>query len=375
MATILANQGSSLRLHPSRRAGHSLHSYVKYKDLASIWPLGLPCRAWTLINQPTSTLPLRPSHSRLRLPQLILGVKPRASTSVPVLLATRFHTITRVSGSAATMSPNKNAAITSYFKPKDGEPDKPRPKDSSDDITEEPRAPTPSTPQDKPKAKRRASTSPASPPSKRQDTKTLTPPPPPPSPKPLSYKDLPTTDTAIPSSPAPKTLDLTLRTGSLFDAPPGTLLLHACNTQGSWGAGIALAFKQQYPKAYAIYHDFCTTEHSFKGGNPVPVGTTLLIPPVDGAEGHWIGCLFTSRQYGKRKDSVAEILQNTGRAMEACLALAQLAGEQAISGVRMCRINSGKFGVPWLRTEVVLRGIVVREGWIDRVEVWNPKDA
>lgn len=104
----------------------------------------------------------------------------------------------------------------------------------------------------------------------------------------------------------------------------------------------------------------------------MPVGTTLLIPPVDGDKGHWIGCLFTSRRYGKGKDGVGEILRNTGRAMEACLELAKMVGVDEISGVRMCRINSGKFGVPWEKTEEVLKAIALREGWAGSVGVWNP---
>lgn len=104
----------------------------------------------------------------------------------------------------------------------------------------------------------------------------------------------------------------------------------------------------------------------------MPVGTTFLIPPVDGDKGHWIGCLFTSRRYGKGKDGVSEIVQNTERAMEACLELIRLVGIEEISGVRMCRINSGKFGVPWEKTEEALKAIAVREGWVGSVEVWNP---
>jgi ADP-ribose 1''-phosphate phosphatase len=44
-----------------------------------------------------------------------------------------------------------------------------------------------------------------------------------------------------------------------------------------------------------------------------------------------------------------------------------------IEGVRMCRINSGKFGVEWERTEKVLEGIEVAGGWMGVVEVWDPE--
>jgi ADP-ribose 1''-phosphate phosphatase len=44
-----------------------------------------------------------------------------------------------------------------------------------------------------------------------------------------------------------------------------------------------------------------------------------------------------------------------------------------IGEVRMCRINSGKFGVEWERTEEVLSGVVVREGWRGEVGIWVPE--
>jgi ADP-ribose 1''-phosphate phosphatase len=258
------------------------------------------------------------------------------------------------------MSANKDAAITPSVQPKDDKSDKAIPKMSPMIISSEQH--------DNGKGKRLLSASPEPRPPKRQDTKIT-------APTSLSYKDLPTTHLLPPSHTTSTKLSLAYHTGSLFSAPPSTLLVHACNTQGAWGSGIALAFKQQYPNAYAIYHAFCTKEHSFKRGNPVPVGTTLLIPPVDGDKKHWIGCLFTSRRYGKAKDGVSEILRNTERALEGCLELARMAGADEISEVRMCRINSGKFGVPWERTEEVLKGVVVREGWTGRVQVWDPESV
>ena len=45
--------------------------------------------------------------------------------------------------------------------------------------------------------------------------------------------------------------------GSVFDAPKGVILAHACNAQGSWGSGVALEFKKRFPDAYAYYHKTC----------------------------------------------------------------------------------------------------------------------
>ncbi|KAH8704414.1 hypothetical protein GQ44DRAFT_552171, partial [Phaeosphaeriaceae sp. PMI808] len=163
------------------------------------------------------------------------------------------------------------------------------------------------------------------------------------------------------------TLQLTYHKGNIFaNAPPNTLLIHACNTQGHWGAGIALTFKRTYPAAYAAHHAFCTTN------SPVPTGTAQLLAPVDGASRHWIGCVFTSARYGRGKDSAADIVRNTAGAMEGLLGLVASVAGEGVGVVRMCKINSGRFGVEWERTEEVLRGIGVRAGWKGVVEVWEP---
>ncbi|KAF5335626.1 hypothetical protein D9758_014801 [Tetrapyrgos nigripes] len=41
--------------------------------------------------------------------------------------------------------------------------------------------------------------------------------------------------------------------GDLFSAPPNTILVQACNTLGSWGAGITKAFKERYPSPTSVY--------------------------------------------------------------------------------------------------------------------------
>lgn len=185
----------------------------------------------------------------------------------------------------------------------------------------------------------------------------------------------------IPPHGAPLTIRLVPHMGDIFKAPPATLLLHACNTQGLWGAGIALAFRKKYPKAFQIYRQYCTRTHNVSS-SPVPTGSALLIPPVDGP-GHWIGCLFTSARVGRRRDSEAAILQNTVLALGGLLQLvheveqgvygvfASPADSGTIGGVRMCRINSGKFGVPWEKTREVMESKVALPGWRQEMEVWE----
>lgn len=179
---------------------------------------------------------------------------------------------------------------------------------------------------------------------------------------------------------SPKTLQLTYHVGDIFTAPPRTLLIHACNTQGHWGAGIAKAFKTIYPKGYLAHHKFCAKEHSKT--SPVPTGTAQLIAPMDadGDEGHWIGCVFTSAKYGRAKDKPDAIVKNTGESMRMLLELVKMADEERGDGkevgtIRMCKINSGKFGVPWEKTEEVLKEIVLKDGWRRTVEVWEPVEG
>ncbi|KAI6905562.1 hypothetical protein KC318_g12088 [Hortaea werneckii] len=216
--------------------------------------------------------------------------------------------------------------------------------------------------------------------------------------------------------------------GDIFSAPPNTLLIHACNCEGSWGAGIAKAFKTHYPSAYEIYHDHCTSHTPEE-----LIGTALLIPTSHGGDDddddnstqtrttsnrktntttagnkqpnpseqqrkhqHFIGCLFTSRSKGaKKRDSPSQILDATGSAMRGLLEQVakqefnskstvgedssstptnhdeednegkkkkkgqKAQGAQVVEEIRMCKINSGLFNVPWEKTKAVIEGIEV----------------
>jgi ADP-ribose 1''-phosphate phosphatase len=185
-----------------------------------------------------------------------------------------------LSGYSDNMSSQRVSTITSYFAP-NGEAKQP-PK-AARPISPPPTS-RPSQQPEKAKGKRPTSGSPAPIPLKKQDTKGSNKI----SPKHLSHKDLPS-NWASPNTASARKLTLSYQNGDIFDAPPNTLLIHACNTQGAWGGGIAIPFKSKYPKAYTIYNTFCTKEHLLKS-RPVPTGTALLIPPAD-RQGHWIGCL------------------------------------------------------------------------------------
>ncbi|KAF2838926.1 hypothetical protein M501DRAFT_919038, partial [Patellaria atrata CBS 101060] len=149
------------------------------------------------------------------------------------------------------------------------------------------------------------------------------------------------------------------KTGDIFDAPPNSVIIHACNCKGHWGAGIAAAFKSHYPEAHKIHASYCT--HC--PDKLAPIGTAQLIPPVDGEANnikHYVGCLYTSTYYGRKKDSPSKILENTGPAMEHLLELIENAKQKVEVGeVRMCKINSGLFKVPWEKTRKMLEGLDV----------------
>lgn len=161
------------------------------------------------------------------------------------------------------------------------------------------------------------------------------------------------------------------RKGDLFIAPENTVLVHACNCEGSWGAGIAKAFKQHYPDAFTIYNKHCrdtNAEHL--------VGTCFLIPPQTKGKKHWVGCLFTSRRKGKKtKDAKTKILENTDAAMKDLLKQikkletdaadtnAETGGNDedaeklAPDNIWMPKINSGLFAVPWRETKALLENL------------------
>ena len=133
---------------------------------------------------------------------------------------------------------------------------------------------------------------------------------------------------------------------SLFDAPPGSYILHACNAQGVWGAGIAKEFKFRYPKAYDAYKSVCRG----MGGLD---GQSLLIEDSGGP--HIVCCLIASIGYGKRRDSEEDILLNTRQAVVLLLGRMQRDGRERV--IYSNKFNSGLFGVPWEKTEAVLKSV------------------
>lgn len=122
---------------------------------------------------------------------------------------------------------------------------------------------------------------------------------------------------------------------SLFDAPKGAIIIHACNTKGVWGSGIAAEFAKRFPAAERIYKEHCA---KYEDNN---LGKSLLIPTQD----HMIGCLFTSNF----KNSPDEIVAYTRAAIHN-LITKNLANKP----LHTCKINSGIFNVPWEKSLAAL---------------------
>lgn len=89
---------------------------------------------------------------------------------------------------------------------------------------------------------------------------------------------------------------------------------------------------------------------------------------------HFVGCLFTSAHYGKRKGTPKQILEATGPAMGDLLRQIEawnaehpvkdkdgVGDDLRIKEIRMCKINSGLFNVPWEDTKAVIEKLEIEE--------------
>lgn len=160
---------------------------------------------------------------------------------------------------------------------------------------------------------------------------------------------------ATPPPQNPLAITLTDIVGDIFAALPNSILIHACNCVGNWGAGIAAAFRKKYPAAFKTHVAYC------KARKPEQlIGTAQLIPPSPGDKHqHYVGCLFTSKRFGRNKDSPEAILEATGPAMSDLMGkIAEgVKGGGKVGEVRMCQINSGLFGVPWESSRDIIEGL------------------
>lgn len=142
---------------------------------------------------------------------------------------------------------------------------------------------------------------------------------------------------------------------SLFNAPKNSVLVHGCNGRGIWGAGIAKSFKEKYPNAFKEYGAYCA--HKLNTDPLNGASATALLTAED--NGHRIGCLISSLDYGDKKDSPDKIALNTILALKDLLSYLntyQLKTDPIYSN----KFNSGLFKVPWHTTERILKFFVER---------------
>jgi ADP-ribose 1''-phosphate phosphatase len=109
-----------------------------------------------------------------------------------------------------------------------------------------------------------------------------------------------------------------------------------------WGSGIAKEFAKRFPYSYNMYRYDCTEY------GPQLLGRCVLIDDV----GYTIGCLFTSRDYGKKVDSPEMILSATKSAIKEVVWKSNSFWQP--KEIHMCKINSGLFKVDWAETQKIL---------------------
>lgn len=129
---------------------------------------------------------------------------------------------------------------------------------------------------------------------------------------------------------------------SLFDAPEGSILVHACNAQGVWGSGIAKEFRTKFPLSYIDYAEYCESSDN-------PVGSSIVCYQENGFK---VGCLITSNNYAEKVDSPSKILENTEKALEDLI-------KPGIPSIFYSnKFNSGLFKVPWAETEKLINEFI-----------------
>jgi ADP-ribose 1''-phosphate phosphatase len=162
-------------------------------------------------------------------------------------------------------------------------------------------------------------------------------------------------------------MPIVYKTGSLFDAPKGSVLVHACNGQGIWGSGIAKQFHERFPESYEQYRVICTLP-DFK------IGEAFVL----NIENEYrVGCLVTSGNYGQLRDTKDQILKNTRTALLDILGATNKLSCFIVEGqeIHSCKFNAGLFGVPWEETEKILLDVMKEVGYNNIWTVWSPNQG
>ena len=152
---------------------------------------------------------------------------------------------------------------------------------------------------------------------------------------------------------------------SLFEAPHGSILVHAGNSQGVWGSGIAAQMRERYPKQYSHYSRLAH-------GN---IGKCVM-DEITGKlkEEHIIATLITaSLESANLSDSPDTIIVNTTTALDDFLNYYK--DTNSFLPIYSNTFNSGLFRTPWYRTEFVLHTLCERYGIEWTVCLYNPENT
>jgi ADP-ribose 1''-phosphate phosphatase len=155
-------------------------------------------------------------------------------------------------------------------------------------------------------------------------------------------------------------MPIVYKTGSLFNAPNGSMLVHAVSTRSVWGSGIAKEFKVRFPESFKFYKEICDEE----GGKLL--GIVIYCPAENG---YTVSNLVTSLDYGNKKDPKEMILANTRTALHFLLE-----GHPTLP-IHSNKFNSGLFGVEWEDTENVLLEVMKQTSYNQEWTVWSPKQG
>ncbi len=125
------------------------------------------------------------------------------------------------------------------------------------------------------------------------------------------------------------------RTGDLFAQPDLTALAHGCNCAGAMGKGIAVPFKQRWPRMYAEYRARCAARR-FRVGDVFVWQEGGMTVFNLGTEEHW--------RTGARIEHIER----------AVAAMAREAATLGVTRVGMPRIGAGLGGLSWADVRAAL---------------------
>lgn len=145
-------------------------------------------------------------------------------------------------------------------------------------------------------------------------------------------------------------MNYTITNKNIFNAPSGSILVHAVNSLGVMGAGLALQMKKILPSNYIQYVDFCKQEGKDKTGKCFIGFTSQFV----------ICNLITSKGYGHNVDAEDIIIQNTSSALEDMFnQLNEMPLERKF--IFSNKFNSGLFNVPWHKTESIVQSFLNKD--------------